>query len=289
MILEHPQAKKYMIVDGSRIETSMGEVCQAIDAELGRKVAIKRIYIEGDTKKDLDANRKKAESELKLMVSLEEEEIHIPRIYDYWYNAKTHDLYIVMEWISGDTLSKKMETHTITSYEFLKKLEDLCTILEVMEKKNLFHKDIKPDNIMITGRGTLYLIDFNISLSVANQEEGTEFYKAPEMESRSKTVKRNKVDMFAIGVIMYQFYTDHLPKKPTDYAKPSSFGSNKNKWSKFKEPKEYNPDIPDKVNAIITKCMKYSVDERYRNISELKREIIFCCKAQRTYPQKRGK
>lgn len=288
-MLEHTQTKKYMVVDGSKTETSMGEVCQAMDTALGRKVAIKRVHIEGDTKKNLDANKAKAESELKLMISLESEEINIPRIYDYWYDAKTHDLYIVMEWIIGQTLAKKMEAHSIESYEFLSKMRDLCTILEAMEKKNLYHKDIKPENIMITEKGTLYLIDFNISLSAANQEEGTAFYRAPEMERGSKTVLRNKVDMFAIGVIMYRFYTDHLPRKPIDYAKGSSFGSNKNRWSKFKEPKEYKPDISERVNAVITKCMKYSLGDRYRNISELKREIIFCSKEQRGFPKKNKK
>lgn len=281
MVLEHTLAKQYMIVEGSQTKTSMGEVCQALDRTLGRKVAIKRIRVEGENKRDLESNRKKAESELKLMLSLEQEEINIPKIYDYWYDAKTRDLYIVMEWIFGETLGKRMENHSIESYEFLTKMMDLCSILETMERKNLSHKDIKPDNIMITKKGTLYLIDFNISLSVANLEEGTEFYRAPEMEQRSATVKRNKVDMFAVGVIMYQFFAGHLPKKPGDYAKGSSFGSNKNNWAKFKEPKEYNQDIPKRINDVITRCMKYSVNDRFRNISELKREIGACCKEQR--------
>ena len=161
-------------------------------------------------------------------------------------------------------------------------MKDLCIILESMERTNLYHKDIKPANIMVTKRGTLYLIDFNISLSVANHEEGTEFYRAPEMESGSKITARNKVDMFAIGVIMYQFYTGHLPKKPEDYAKGSSFGKNKNQWAKFKEPKEYKPDLPEDINAIIVKCMKYSPDDRYRNAAELKGKIINCIRKQKT-------
>ena len=86
------QPKKYMIVDGSQIETSMGEVCQAIDTTLGRKVAVKRVHIEGESKKFLEINRRKAETELKLILSLETAEIHVPRIYDYWYNEKARDL-----------------------------------------------------------------------------------------------------------------------------------------------------------------------------------------------------
>lgn len=279
MVLEHSISKKYLVKEESRIQTSLGEVCQALDTGLGRTVAVKRVHIEGDTPANRKLNLKKAENEICLMLQLEQEEIHVPRIYDFWYDARKNDLYIVMEWIHGETLQSRMQK--MPPYAFLMNMKDLCMILEAMAAKRLYHKDIKPENIMITKRGTLFLIDFNISLSAANQEEGTAFYRAPEMEPGSKITARNKVDMFAIGVMMYQFYTGHLPKKPMDYAKGSSFGKNKNSWAKFKEPKEYNPDIPGDINAMITKCMKYSPIERYGSIGELRRSIENCIRKQK--------
>lgn len=279
MILEHSVTRKYLIKEEGKIQTSMGEISKAIDMDLKRTVAVKRVHIEGDRPADLNTNRAKAEFEVKLMLELEQDEIHIPRIYDFWYNAKTRDLYIVMEWVYGETLHEKMGN--MTSYAFLSYMKDLCIILEAMSRRKLYHKDIKPENIMITKRGTLYLIDFNISLSVANLEEGTEFYRAPEMERGSQTTARDKVDMFAIGVMMYQFYAGHLPKKPVDYAKGSSFGSKKNCWAKFKEPKDYKPDLPKEINDVIVRCMKYAPNERYSNIQALRRDLEQCIRSQK--------
>ena len=155
---------------------------------------------------------------------------------------------------------------------FLQWMIELCNILSAMNKKHLAHKDIKPANIMITDSNELFLIDFNISIATPNLIEGTIHYKAPEMSQNSKYQGREKVDMFSIGVMLYEFYTGAVPVKTVDYAKNRSRGSFE--WDIFVEPKTKNPKINDYINEIIVKCMKLDPRMRYRNYSELKNELV---------------
>lgn len=269
MELEFKKQYCYNLIEETRIETGAGGIVQAQDLSLGRTVAIKYVKIPGNNTKEGIQFYQKAFSEVRVMISLGEENLNIPHIFDTYYDEGQSVLYIIMEWIKGTTLEEKMRAPELT---FLQWMIELCNILSAMNKKHLAHKDIKPANIMITDSNELFLIDFNISIATPNLIEGTIHYKAPEMSQNSKYQGREKVDMFSIGVMLYEFYTGAVPVKTVDYAKNRSRGSFE--WDIFVEPKTKNPKINDYINEIIVKCMKLDPRMRYRNYSELKNELV---------------
>lgn len=269
MLLEIEKKVQYNLIEETKIETVGGAFYRAQDLELGRTVAVKCVRIEGSSQKEREANYQKAVAEVRAMVLLRQEDLNIPLIYQTHYDTEKQMLYIIMEWIRGDTLAKHMQC---PERQFLQWMIDLCGILERMERQRIYHKDIKPANVMITEKQKLYLIDFNITLGTSNREEGTPNYRAPEMFGLVKYVARDKADMFAVGVMLYEYYAEKVPEWPKDYAKTRPWGPDK--WNKFIEPKEKNPKIPEIVNEAVVRCMRMDPKERYRRIGDLKQDLI---------------
>ena len=248
--------------------TPNSELFRALDINMGRTVALKRVNITGTDAKMREANYKRALQEVKTMVQISEMTARIPNIYCDFYDQDKGQLYIVMQWINGETLSEKMKSQ-VPLPVFLKWMQELCDILETMSKRNFRHKDIKPDNIMFNQSDDLYLIDFNISVSVPNQMEGTPLYKAPEMDFGSITADREKSDMFSIGVMLYQFVTGTIPQRTVHYDIYDAAGEN---WDFFRQPIELK-EINSELNRIIVRLMEYSPHKRFRSYSELKNEL----------------
>lgn len=268
MLLKYNRVHNYNLIDESKVETGCGGLYQAQDYDLQRTVAIKQVKIEGDNIKEKKLFYQKAISEVRAMVRLSEEDIAIPTIFDTYFDEKKNELYIIMEWIKGNTLVDHMNAPELA---YLQWIIDLCDILAIMDRKHIYHKDIKPSNIMITDKKKLYLIDFNISISTPNLIEGTTNYKAPEMAVNSKYTGREKVDMFSLGVLLYEYYTGKVPIKTIDYAKNRSRGEFV--WDTFIQPIEKVQTMNQEINDIIVKCMRLNPKQRYRNYSELKNEL----------------
>ena len=268
MDLKYTQNHCYRYDEASHV-TPNSELYKALDIALGRTVALKKVMIQGNTPREKQENLKRAQQEVKTMVQIGELTAKIPNIYGTFYDEKENALFIVMQWISGETLADKMKRGTSLSL-VLRWMQELCQILDVMSKKNFQHKDIKPENIMFNQNNDLYLIDFNISVSVPNQMEGTMYYKAPEMDFGSTTVARDKADMFSVGVMMYQFVTGRVPMRMVDY---DCYDPTSGKWDFFKEAIAEKPDMNVNLNRMITRLMAYSPKDRYRNYSELINDI----------------
>ncbi len=259
----------YHLMEDGKIETLTGKLYRAQDVDLGRTVAVKCVPILGKNAGEKAQNLQKARSEVQALVRLESPDLHIPKVYLSHYDPAGSVFYIVMEWIPGGTLQERMQC---PERQFLQWMIDLCAILERMEGRKLYHKDIKPQNIMITHRDVLYLIDFNISISAPNQAEGSLYYKAPEMESPGLYMGRDKADMFSIGVMLYEYYTGGVPVRGQDYARNRMSGPPQ--WDVFAEPASKNETVRPLVNSIILRCMKLDPRKRYSCIRELKTELI---------------
>lgn len=268
MEISFSKEHRYRCITDTKIETGCSTICQAQDLDLNRDVCIKMVKISGQNKKEVNLRLEKAMLEIKAMVRISEHTDRVPIIYETFFDETNLTLYIVMQWISGCSLKDKMG---VSEIQFIRWMIDLCDVLSLMERRHLYHKDIKPANIMINSKNELYLIDFNISVSTPNRIEGTVHYKAPEMDYDSKYMGREKVDMFAVGVMMYEYYAKEVPKRTKEYAKNSERGSFE--WDLFVEPIQKNPNIPTEINEIIIKCMKLDPKQRYRNNNELKNAL----------------
>lgn len=254
------------------IRTDNSVIYKAQDLNLKRDVCIKEISIAGITPAEKKKNYEKAMSEARTMVRVTEKTNAVPNIYLTFFDSDESKIYIVMDWINGRTLAEYLgdTPGRVEEFEFITWVEDLCKTLATMSNLDIYHKDIKPNNIIIDNEHKLHLMDFNISVSLPNKIEGTPLYKAPEMET-SKTVSRRKVDVFSIGVILYQYYTQRIPLKGREYGQ-KSIRRDSADWDIFVHPKEYNSSMSDKMDLIITGSMEKDVKKRY-DIRQLLTEI----------------
>lgn len=245
-----------------KIITKSGAVYRGTDTELGRTIAVKMQSYENDSEATQIIR------EVKTLIKLEQHHINIPVVYGYYDDKGAKKIWILMQWINGDTLEKLLNRkNRIPVRQFLRYVIELCNILVVLENESICHRDIKPSNIIISD-GKVFLIDFDISMNFSMRNEGSDFYRAPEMDRKSVNASRQRVDIFSVGVIMYQYFTGEQPRLGEHY-KRDPLGKS-SQWKYYKEPKELDPSINDDINSIIMKAMALSPEERFRSASELK-------------------
>lgn len=264
---------EYKIVNA--LQTGEISFYKAIDMNFNRYVGVKEIQLpKGKSEYEIKKHFNEVLNEIKAMICVSEMTMRVPSVFETYYDHNESKIYIIMQWIKGVELTEKMKTSKPN--QFIQWMIDLCEVLLMMANKNLYHKDIKPSNIMIDSTNQLHLIDFNISLLKPNLYSGTINYKAPEMKS-SFSNQLNKVDMFSIGVMLYEYFTEQLPIEGNEYVLKTSRLFRKKpleKWTRFEEPKSINPNIPNELNNLIVKCMSYSPDDRYESYYSLKKELI---------------
>ncbi len=256
-------------------------IYKAQDLELQRDVCIKEIPVPFDANgRNLERNLNIVSREVRTLVRVSEMTGSVPSIHLTYFDKEKRKLYIVMEWIEGRTLDEFIapDNQRVRPGELLAWMEQLCDILAIMARKNIYHKDIKPKNIIIDMHRRLRLLDFGLSSSLPNKVDGTPCYRAPEMET-AKTVNRDKVDVFSIGVILYQYYAKKLPMKGREYAQ-KSFRNYNEDWDLFMEPKEFDDSIPERMNTLIKDCMQKDHEKR-PDIFALQRQIRFLKGAER--------
>ena len=275
MEISYQKKCSYILVEDSKKETMFSTVYKAFDIALNnRLVAVKCVNINKDKKRQECSI---AKQEILAMVKIREKCENIPMIYDFFYDENACKMYIIMEWVEGETLADIFRRGDLSEGRFISYIVKLVYVLCLMEEMGIYHKDIKPSNIIIRDFGKenekLYLIDFNISLSQINPIEGTPLYRAPEVGTKLKYVKRDKVDMFAVGVMLYEYYLGRTPQPLKEYY--DSIDDNFS-WSMFVSPKaneNLKRNISDQMNQIIEVCMKYNPTERYDSNRSLLREL----------------
>ena len=271
--LSIPITHRLSIYQDSHFDTDNSTIFMAQDLNTMSDVCVKSVKISGEGKREKEQNLERAKSEARMLGWLSCKTRHVPSLRYTYFDKASSNLYIVMDLLHGDTLECFMgdSVKRVSDRQFITWMIELCTILEYLEQRHGAHKDVKPANIIIDKERKLNLIDFNITSSLANKTEGTPGYRAPEMEPGLSVGKRTKVDMFSIGVIMYEFFAGKRPVKGKDYA--TSALAEGEEWSRFTEPKQINPEISQELNDIIITCMKRHPDNRYRGIKELKHHL----------------
>src|SRR5918998_562347 len=163
---------------------------------------------------------------------------------------------------------KVMSTRYASDEEFVERFK--AEALQAAHKRGVIHRDIKPHNILITESGDVKVTDFGIARAASSSTMtrtgsilGTAHYISPEQAMGEPVGQRS--DLYSLGVVLYEMLTGTLP-----YDAETSIGiAMKHVNGHLVPPRELNPEVPDGINAVTTKLLAKSPDERYANAGEL--------------------
>ncbi len=253
---------KYTIV--REIARSNDIVFEAIDPTLGRKVALKELWLAPNLAGEQKQERiKRFWREGKASGSLEH-----PNIVTVHEVGKDGDrLFIAMEYLEGQNLRDAMKARgPLPVADLVEYTVQLCKALAYAHSHGVIHRDIKPENIHILPGNHIKLTDFGIarisgesSITQDGQVFGTPSYMSPEQVAGKDVDQRS--DIFSTGVIMYEMLTGSKPFTGDGVVTITYNIVNT----------DPNPPsgAPPYLSNIIMKAMEKNPDERYQSIEEL--------------------
>ncbi len=254
-------ADRYEIIE--KIGTGgMSDVYKALDHLLGRFVAVKVLKPEFSE----DTNfLTKFRTEAQAAAGLEHP--NIVNIYDVGSENKMH--YIVMEYVEGITLKTYIEKKDKIGYkEAISIAIQTCNGIRAAHNKSIVHRDIKPQNIIISTEGKVKVTDFGIarattSNTINSDVMGSVHYTSPE-QARNGYVDF-KSDIYSLGIVMYEMVTGRVPFNGDSAVSVAL----QHLQEEIIRPSAYTPDLPISVEKIILKCTQKSPDRRYATVDDL--------------------
>jgi len=256
----------------------MGAVYLAEHPLIGKKVALKVIHKELATNKEVV---QRFFQEAKAVTKIGNE--HIISIHDFGMTPEGDHFYI-MEYLEGQTLAQVLQKDTVLpTMRALHIGAQIGAALAAAHSAGVIHRDLKPDNVMLTPRlgdkDFVVLLDFGLAKmsiggpgavkTAAGVLLGTPQYMSPEAcESRGNLDHRT--DIYALGILLFQMTTGMLPfdgetmgevlvKQVTQLPPP---------------PRGYNPSIPPAVEQIILRCLAKNPDARFPTMIALREALL---------------
>ncbi|WP_294783308.1 Stk1 family PASTA domain-containing Ser/Thr kinase [uncultured Eubacterium sp.] len=254
-------ADRYEIV-GKVGTGGMSDVYKAKDHTLGRFVAIKVLKEEFSEDTNFVT---KFRSEAQSAAGLEHP--NIVNIYDVGSENGIH--YIVMEYVEGITLKTYIEKKGQLNYkETLSIAIQVGRGIQAAHAKNIVHRDIKPQNIIISTDGKVKVTDFGIARAVSENTihsdvMGSVHYASPE-QARNGYVS-NKSDIYSLGIVMYEMVTGRVPFDGDSTVAVAI----QHLQDEMVPPSTYAPNLPISLEKIIQKCTQKSPDRRYDSMESL--------------------
>jgi hypothetical protein len=254
-----------------RVEEEVGRggmavVYRGIDLRMKRTVAVKVLYPYLAIKSQ---NKVRFQREAEVVAGLDHR--NVVRIYDY-SGIESDDNYIVTEFIEGDTLKRFAADHALVLPEVgAMMVREIAAALGHAHDRGVIHRDVKPENVMITEKGVLKLMDFGIAqikdvqqMTVTGTMIGSPAHMSPEhIEGRSLD---QRGDIFSLGTVLYLLCVGRLPFS----------GSTAHALLKqilevnYRPAVQVNPAIGTELSAIIDRCLRREPDERYQSCAELR-------------------
>ena len=256
---------RYEII--SRIGSGgMADVYKAKDHKLNRFVAVKVLKKEfREDKAFISKFRVEAQSAAGLAHA------NIVNVYDVGEEAGIY--YIVMELVEGITLKEYIKNKGHLSVREATSIAlQISAGLEAAHNNGIIHRDVKPQNIIISTDGKVKVTDFGIARAattntINSNVMGSVHYSSPE-QSRGG-YSDEKSDIYSLGITMYEMLTGRVPFDG-DTAVAVAI---RHLQEEIHGPKELVPDVPYSTNQIVLKCTQKSPDRRYSNMTELIRDL----------------
>ncbi len=193
--------------------------------------------------------------------------------------GKSDDVaYIAMELMEGRELQNVIgEKRRLPICETLNIMSQVADALAFAHHHDIVHRDIKPSNIMLLSNGHVKIVDFGIaqmksslSLTKVGMIVGSPLYMSPEQAKGTSIAAQS--DIFSLGIVLYELLTGRLPF--------SGENADSVMYQIVHEtppkPSSLNPDIPDILDDIVSKCLEKKPEERYQNAQKLADDLRSC-------------
>jgi eukaryotic-like serine/threonine-protein kinase len=248
----------------------MSNVYKATDLILERTVAVKILAEHlSDDERFVARFRREALAVAKLIHP------NIVQVYDTGVDEGRH--YIVMEYVSGRSGAQILQRHGPLDPETAAEAAiQACAGLDYAHRRGIIHRDVKPGNLMVTGgpvgggEMTVKLTDFGIARAIEQTRitqvgsvVGTAAYLSPEQVRGEEATPAT--DVYALGVVLYQFLTGRLPYEGSSLAELAVRQQNE----KPLPPSTYDGEVPEPLGAAVLRALEGDPNRRYASAEEL--------------------
>ncbi len=256
----------------------MASVHRGYDLTLGRPVAIKLL------KRELAEDQVfRTRFRLEAQAASRMANPTIVRVFDAGEDTATDDSgasypvpYIVMELVQGSLLKDIVAAGPVPIDDAVRYVDGILEALEYSHRAGVVHRDIKPGNVMITGRGQVKVMDFGIARAVSDSSStvadttaiiGTAAYFSPE-QAKGETVDA-RADLYSTGVVLFELLTGRAPfRGDTPVAVAYQHVS-----ETPATPSELNESVPRTLDAVVLRALAKDPYQRYQTAAEFREAL----------------
>jgi eukaryotic-like serine/threonine-protein kinase len=259
----------------------MGAVYEATHTLIGKRVAVKVLLDKYARREQVVA---RLEQEARLASSIGHE--HIIDITDF---GTTHDgrTFVVMEFLEGESLAECLSREgPLPETRILQIAYQIASALGAAHAKGIVHRDVKPENVFLLRRKDqdfIKVVDFGISKSMRasqpGEEEsprltqtgmvlGTPLYMSPE-QARGDEELDHRIDIYALGVIMYELATGQVPYLGTNYLSIISQVLN----DEPARPRQLRPELSEEFEAVVLRLLDKDRERRYQTTEDVVHDL----------------